>query len=268
MTTPSTTQLVADETGYADVNGLHLYWERYGDSTDHPPIVLLHGGMLTIELSFAALIPTLARTHTVIGVEQQGHGRTANTDRPVTYPNLASDVVALLDELGIEKATVIGHSMGGGAVLELMVSHGGRLAAAVPMSTSISLDGMHPDLQDPSTFETSPIMPTAQDFADFKGAYERLSPHPEKFDEFLASMSAMDADFAGWSDDQLAAVSCPVLLVQGDRDFTLNSHAAVMQEKIPGSALAILPDTTHMEVTRRADLLLPILARFVARYGL
>jgi pimeloyl-ACP methyl ester carboxylesterase len=249
------------QTGYADVNGLHLYYETYGSGA---PLVLLHGGMLTIDLNFATLIPTLAQTHTVIGVELQGHGRTANIDREITYPNLASDVVALLDHLGIDKAAVLGHSMGGGVALELAVSHPNRVSAIVPMSASISKDGMHPDLSDPSTFETSPIMPTAQDFADFKAAYERLSPHPEQFDAFLMSLSGMDQDFAGWSDEQVAGITCPVLIVQGDTDFTLVSHAAVMLEKIPGSALAVLPATTHMQVTRRDTILLPILAQFFA----
>ena len=251
------------QTGYADVNGLHLYYETYGSGS---PLVLLHGGMLTIDLNFATLIPTLAQTHTVIGVELQGHGRTANIDREITYPHLASDVVALLDHLGIDQAAVLGHSMGGGVALELAVSHPDRVSAIVPMSASISRDGMHPDLSDPSTFETSPIMPTAQDFADFKAAYERLSPHPEQFDAFLMSLSGMDQDFAGWSDEQVAGITCPVLIVQGDTDFTLVSHAAVMLEKIPGSALAVLPATTHMQVTRRDTILLPILAQFFAAH--
>jgi len=249
------------QTGYADVNGLHLYYETYGSGA---PLVLLHGGMLTIDLNFAALIPTLAQTHTVIGVELQGHGRTANIDREITYVNLASDVVALLDHLGIEKATVLGHSMGAGVALEMAVSHPDRVSAIVPISASISKDGMHPDLSDPSTFETSPIMPTAQDFADFKAAYERLSPHPEQFDAFLMSLSGMDQDFAGWTDEQLARITCPVLIVQGDTDFTLIAHAGVMLEKIPGSALAVIPATTHMQVTRRDAILLPILAQFFA----
>ena len=118
--------LAPHTTDYADVNGLHLYHELYGEG---PPLVLLHGGMLTIDLNFAPLIPTLAETHTVIGVEQQGHGRTADTDRAITYPNLASDVVALLDHLGIERAAVLGHSLGGAVALELAVSHPERVYA-------------------------------------------------------------------------------------------------------------------------------------------
>ena len=249
------------QTGYADVNGLHLYYETYGSGA---PLVLLHGGMLTIDLNFATLIPTLAQTHTVIGVEMQGHGRTADIDRPITFANLAADVVALLDHLSIEKAAVLGHSMGGGVALELAMSHPDRVSAIVPISASVSKDGMHPDLSDPSTFETSPIMPTAQDFADFKAAYERLSPHPDQFDEFLMTLGSMDQDFEGWTDEQLAGITCPVLIVQGDTDFTLIAHAGVMLAKIPGSALAVIPATTHMQVTRRDTILLPILDRFFA----
>ena len=250
-------------TGYADVNGLHLYYETYGSGA---PLVLLHGGMLTIDLNFATLIPTLAQTHTVIGVEMQGHGRTANIDREITYANLATDIVALLDHLGIERAAVLGHSMGGGVALELAVNHPDRVSAIVPISASVSKDGMHPDLLDPSTFETSSIMPTAQDFADFKGAYERLSPHPEQFDAFLMSLSGMDSDFAGWTDEQLAGISCPVLIVQGDNDFTTVPHAGVMLAKIPNSTLAVIPATTHMQVTRRDTILLPVLEQFFAAH--
>ena len=256
--------LAPHTTDYADVNGLHLYYEVYGEG---PPLVLLHGGMLTVELNFATLIPTLAETHTVIGIEQQGHGRTANTDRAITYPNLASDVVALLDHLGIDRATVLGHSLGGAVALELAVSHPERVHAVVPMSASVRKDGLHPDLSDPSTYQTSPIMPTAQDFADFSEAYRRLSPHPEKFEEFLATLGAMDADVDGWTDEQLAGISCPVLIVQGDQDFTTVEHAAFMLDLIAGSTLAVLPGTTHMQVTRRDTVLLPILAQFFAAHA-
>jgi pimeloyl-ACP methyl ester carboxylesterase len=150
--------------------------------------------------------------------------------------------------------------------LELAVSHPDRVSAIVPISASVSKDGMHPDLLDPSTFETSSIMPTSQDFADFKGAYERLSPHPEQFDAFLMSLSGMDSDFAGWTDEQLAGISCPVLIVQGDNDFTTVAHAGVMLAKIPNSTLAVIPATTHMQVTRRDTILLPVLEQFFAAH--
>jgi len=252
-------QLTA-ESGYADVNGLHMYYETYGAGT---PLVLLHGGMLSIDLNFAGLIPMLAKSHRVIGVEMQGHGRTADIDRPITPAALASDIVGLLDHLGIDRAHVLGHSMGGAVTMELAISYPDRVLSVVPISVSVRVDGMHPDLSDPSKFATSPIMPTQQDFMEFKAEYERLSPHPEHFQEFMGTLSASNADLKGWSDEQLAGITAPVLLVQGDRDFTLNEHGALMQQLIPGSQLAILPNTTHMQVTRRADLLLPMLAEFL-----
>jgi pimeloyl-ACP methyl ester carboxylesterase len=247
-------------TGYADVNGLHLYHEVYGAGT---PLVLLHGGMMTIELSFAGLIPDLAERHQVIAVELQGHGRTADIDRPITPAALAGDVVALLDHLGLDRAHVLGHSMGAGTALELAVKHPTRVRSVVAASASVRPEGMHEDLTDPAKQATSTRMPTQQDFEDFREAYQRLSPHPEHFQDFLTTLSTSSADLQGWSDGQLAAITAPVLLVLGDRDFTTVEHGALMQHLIPGSQLAVLPGTTHMEVTRKADLLLPLLRRFL-----
>lgn len=256
----ASTELSQAATGYVDVNGVHMYVEQYGDGA---PLVLLHGGMLTIELNFASLIPTLAGRHRVIGLELQGHGRTADIDRPITPAALAGDVVGVLDHLGLERAHVLGHSMGAAVALELAVNHPGRVDRVVAASGSVRPEGMHEDLTDPSRMATSTRLPTPQDFADFKAAYERLSPHPEHFDDFLRSLSASNADLQGWSDEQLAGISAPVLLVMGDRDFVTIEHGGLMLELIPGSQLAVLPGTTHMEVTRRADLLLPILERFL-----
>jgi pimeloyl-ACP methyl ester carboxylesterase len=255
-----TTELTPSETSYVDVNGVHMYVETYGDGT---PLVLLHGGLLTIDLNFASLIPTLAQRHRVIGVELQGHGRTADIDRPITPAALAGDVVGMLDQLGIDRAHVLGHSMGAAVALELAVNHGDRVRSVVAASASVRPDGMHEDLTDPERMATSTRMPTPQDFADFTEAYRRLSPHPDHFEEFMGRLSSSNADLQGWSDEQLAGISAPTLLVIGDRDFTTVEHAALMLRLIPGSQLAVLPDTTHMQVTRRADLLLSMLGRFL-----
>jgi pimeloyl-ACP methyl ester carboxylesterase len=258
---PTTTQRREPRrSGYADVNGLHMYYEVYGEGS---PLVLLHGGMLTIDLNFATLIPGLAGKHRVIGVEMQGHGRTADIDREITPAALASDVVGLLDLLGVDRAHVFGHSMGGAVTLELAINHRGRVRSLVAASASVRPDGLHEDFTDPAKRATSVRMPTRQDFLDLQEAYRRLSPHPDHFDDFLATLSRSDADTRGWPDEQLATITAPALLVLGDRDFTTVEHGALMQQLIPGSQLAVLPGTTHMQVTRRADLLLPVLARFL-----
>jgi len=257
---PTTSTMAPDVSAYVDVNGLHMYYEVYGKGS---PLVLLHGGMLTIDLNFATLIPTLARTHRVIGVEMQGHGRTADIDRDITPAALASDIVGLLDELGIDRTHVFGHSMGAAVTIELGVNHRDRVRSLVAASASVRPEGLHEDLTDPAKQATSTRMPTPQDLADLQRAYERLSPHPEHFNDFLAMLSQSDADTRGWSDEQLAGITAPTLLVLGDRDFTTVEHGALMLRLIPTSQLAVLPGTPHIQVTRRADLLLPMLARFL-----
>jgi len=246
--------------GYVDVNGVHMYYEVYGDGS---PLVLLHGGVMTIELDFAALLPELVTRHTVIAVELQGHGRTADTGRAITPAALASDVVGLLDHLGIDRAHVLGHSLGGGVALELAVSHPDRVRSIVPMSITVRPDGTHEEITDPSKHATSSRMPTPQDFADMTEAYKRLSPHPEHFDDFVAMLSGVASQLEGWTDEQLAGVTAPTLLMIGDHDFTTVEHAALMLRLIPGSQLAVLPGTTHMSITRRPDLVIPMLAAFL-----
>lgn len=247
-------------TGYADVNGLHLYYEQYGAGS---PLVLLHGGMLTIDLNFAELIPALAERHLVIGVELQGHGRTADIDREISPAASAGDVVALLDHLDIDRAHVLGHSMGGAVALELAVNHPDRVASVVPISASVRPDGMHEDFTDPEKMAVSDRMPTEQDFEAMAAAYQRLSPHPEHFQDFLAVQSANQNDLKGWTDEQLAGIAAPTLIVIGDRDFTTVDHAALMLRLIPGSRLAVLPGTTHMQATHRVDYLVPMLRDFL-----
>jgi pimeloyl-ACP methyl ester carboxylesterase len=153
--------------------------------------------------------------------------------------------------------------MGGAVAMELAINHSDRVRNVVAASVTVRPDGLHEDLTDPAKQATSTRMPTPQDFNDFQEAYARLSPHPGHFDEFLASLSASTADTQGWSDEQLAGISSPVLLVIGDRDFTSVEHGALMLQLIPEAQLAVLPDTTHMQLTRRADVLLPMLERFL-----
>lgn len=252
---------VMDKTsGYADVNGLHMYYEVQGEGS---PLVLLHGGVQSIDLSFAELIPELVGRHRVIGVELQGHGRTADIDRASSPAALASDVVALLDHLGIDRAHVLGFSLGAGVAWELAVSYPDRVRSVVPIAEPVRPDGMHEDLRDPSAHPTSTRLPTAQDYTDMEETYARLSPHPERFAEFMAPQEQNAADLKGWSDEQLAGITAPVLVIIGDHDFVTIEHGALTKELVPGSQLAVLPGTTHMTATKRIDLLVPLLAAFL-----
>ncbi len=224
---------------FADVNGLHLYYEQHGDG---PPLVLLHGGLLTIELSFGVAIPVLARHHRVIAVELQGHGRTADIDRPMTVESLAADVVGLLDQLGIEQTDLFGFSLGGLTTYQLLVDHPSRVRKAVIASADCRNDRggeVHPER-----------LPTEADFVAMRAAYSAVAPDPAHFEVFVQKAIAMIHGCHGWTDDQLRGIESPVLVMIGDTDFILVPNAAEAARLLPHAQLAVLPRTTHMDMTR------------------
>ena len=137
----------APQTGYAPVNGLQMYYEVHG-AGEGDPLVLVHGAFSAIGTSFGALLPDLAQGRRVIAVELQGHGRTADIDRPMTLEALADDVVALLRYLNVERADLFGYSMGSGVVLQVAVRHPEVVRKLVLASVSYTLDGLHPGLME------------------------------------------------------------------------------------------------------------------------
>ncbi|HEX4061014.1 MAG TPA: alpha/beta fold hydrolase [Streptosporangiaceae bacterium] len=211
---------------YADVNGLHLYYQEHGEG---PPLVLLHGGLMTIELNFGVALPALAGHHRVIAVELQGHGRTADVDRPPTFPDFAADVVALLDHLGIERADV--------ASADHRNDRGGEA--------------------DPAR------LPTPDDFEAMRDAYVATAPDPGAFDAVAERTSGLVQSFTGWTDDQLRDVQVPVLILVGDTDFIHVENAAEAMRLLPQGQLAVLPGSTHMDLTR-STLLAPVIEAFLA----
>ena len=248
-------------TGYLDTEGLRLYYETYGSGE---PLLLLHGGVLNVELAFADLIPTLAERHRVIALDQQAHGRSSDSEREITLAGLARDARALLDHLGVDRAHVLGHSMGAAVALELAIRHGDRLLSVVPVSATVRPTGMHPDLASPEAMAASTRMPTRDDFVAMQNSYAQLSSTPGGFDALMAKMQGGQEFQRGWSDEELSRIAVPTLLVQGDHDFTTIEHAGLMLALIPGSALAVLAGTTHMRATHRVDLLGPVLSVFWA----
>ncbi|MDQ0963899.1 pimeloyl-ACP methyl ester carboxylesterase [Streptomyces sp. B4I13] len=247
---------------YAKVNGLEMYYECHGpDDGARRPLVLLHGGVLTIDLSFAAVLPALAAGRRVIAPEFQGHGRTADIDRAMTAANLASDVVALLDELGVEQADVLGFSLGGLVALQLALDCPERVGRLVLASTQYSQDGYHDEVR--AADHTSTRLPGRQDFQEMADAYAAVAPHPGRFQDLVAKCTAAAHAPLPWTADDLRGVRAPTLLAIGDTDFVRIEHAAQMQRLIPRAVLAVLPATTHMAMMRRTALLLPLLAEFL-----
>jgi pimeloyl-ACP methyl ester carboxylesterase len=239
---------------YAPVNGLRLYYERHGAGR---PLVLLHGGLMTIDLNFGTLLEPLAAGRQVIAAELQGHGHTADTARPMTIEALAGDVVALLDHLGIAEADLVGFSLGG------LVAY----AFALGMPTRVGkLIVASADAHRPPGRESAPLgedrMPTPADFQAMGDAYEAVAPDPSHFEEFAAKTSTMVHEFPGWT-DELRSLQTPTLLLFGDRDFSPLSDVVEMFEILPNAQLAVLPGTTHIGVTRRPGEVLALITPFL-----
>ena len=249
---------------YAQVNGLSLYHEEHGSGG--VPLLLVPGGHLTIDLNFADVLPALSSRRRVVAVEQQGHGRTADVDRAPTLPNLAGDLVGLLDHLGLERVDALGFSLGGLALVEAAVRWPDRFDRFVFASGHIRPDGYHPDITDPARWATSTRMPTEDDFAAMQREHERLAP-PGSSDlpTVMAKVQPTIQGFTGWSDEELARVTARTLIMIGDHDFVTVEHAALELELIPDARLAVVPDATHNGLMHRADVVVPILGDFLAR---
>ncbi|MFF7168760.1 alpha/beta fold hydrolase [Streptomyces pseudovenezuelae] len=253
-----------NSSAYAKVNGLEMYYETHGAASGGSrPLVLLHGGGLTVDLTFSAVLPTLAADRPVVAPELQGHGHTADIDREMTVSQLAADVVALLDELGIRQADVLGFSLGGLAALEVAVRHPERVGRLALAATMYAQDGVHDEVRVPDY--SSPRLPGQDDFQEMADAYAATAPHPEHFQDFLAKVSATAHAPLPWTADDLRGLRVPTLLLVGDTDFVRLEHAAEMHRLIPEAQLAVLPATTHMTLMQRTSLLLPLLGEFLER---
>jgi pimeloyl-ACP methyl ester carboxylesterase len=259
------------QTGYAPVNGLDMYYEIHGDGA---PLVLLHGAYMTVDL-MAPLVPGLAGYRRVIAVEQQGHGHTADIDRPITYEQMADDTAALLDHLDVGPADVVGYSMGGGVALQLAIRHPDVVRRVVVASASYTSDGMHAEAWEmfpsitPELFAGSPI----------EEAYLRTAPNPGDFPKLVEKLKLLDTTEFAWPADDIRAIDAPILIVLGDSDVVRLEHAVelfgllgggVMGDLVglPKSQLAVLPGTTHFVppgsgLLDRADWLLAIIPPFL-----
>jgi pimeloyl-ACP methyl ester carboxylesterase len=251
----------APRTGYADVNGLRMYYEVHGTSRGGaPPVVLLHGGGSTIQTSFGALLPLLARTRRVIAFEQQGHGHTADVpDRPFSFAQSASDTAALLRFLGIERADLLGYSNGGHIAIQLALDHPELVRRLVVVSAMTSRDGA-----DPQFWEGFPSATLDQMPRELKEAYLASAPHPEQLPTFFAKSVKRMLEFQGWPPEQVKAIRAPTLLLLGDRDVVRPEHAVWLYRTLPDARLAILPDTDHMAIVQRAEVVHTLVEAFLA----
>jgi pimeloyl-ACP methyl ester carboxylesterase len=255
-------------TGYAPVNGLKMYYEIHGSGE---PVVLLHGAFMAITGDWNDWINELAKTRKVIAVEMQGHGRTADINRDITYENLSDDVAALLDYLKIERADIVGYSLGAGTAMQCAIRHPEKVRKVVSISAPMRRDGWVKEAND--------FWPTFT-WEIFKGTpmeteYKRLSPTPDKFPDFVNHIKASALRPYDFGADKLKATKAPMFFIHGDADGVRLDHIAEMfrlkgggeihgdMQPRPASRLAILPDTTHVTLMNRMTTIVPMINDFL-----
>lgn len=247
------------------INGMELYYEVSGAGD---PLVVLHGAYMNIP-TMGEIIPRLAKTHKVYALELQGHGRTNDIDRPITYPNLADDVAAFMDAVGLQKADVLGYSMGAGVGLQLAIRHPEKVDQLVAASVSYDARGLQP--------EFTAMIPTmsVDMFAGgpMEDAWKALAPNPDGFNAFANKLIALEKEPMEW-EAEVKALKLPVLLIAGDSDVATLEHTVAMFRLLGGGGmgdmgaplgaarLAILPATSHTAVINQVDLLMGFIEPF------
>jgi len=205
---------------YGSVNGLKMYYEIHGTGR---PLVLLHGGGSTIDTSFGEVLPSFAKTRQVIAFEQQGHGHTADIDRPFTFEQTADDTAALLRYLKIEKADFFGYSNGGSVALQMGIRHPDLVRKLVVASAMFKRDGLYPEFwgsMEHATLESMPV--------ELREAYLRTAPHPEQLPTFHDKCVKRMLEFKDWRPEDIQAIDAPVMVMIGDADIVRPEHAVEM----------------------------------------
>jgi pimeloyl-ACP methyl ester carboxylesterase len=241
---------------YAEINGLSMYYEEHGAGD---PLVLLHGGIAGGEI-FAGIAPRLAEGRRVIVPDLQGHGRTAEIDRPLRPEDLADDVAALIAQLGLERADVMGYSLGGAVTWRLAIQHPDRVRRIVVISTACRRDGSFPEVVaafDAFSAEMAPMIqpsPAGQHYAN-------VAPRPEDWELHVArTAELLKVDF-DWT-EEVAQIAAPTMLVFADADSVMPDHVAELfrlrggglrdagwdGSARPVARLAVLPGRTHYDI--------------------
>jgi pimeloyl-ACP methyl ester carboxylesterase len=240
------------------VNGMQMYYEVSGRGD---PLIVLHGAYMNIPM-LAAIVPKLAASHTVYALEFQGHGRTTDINRPITYQNLADDVSAFMDAVGLRKADVFGYSMGAIAGLQLAIRHPAKLGKLVFGAGAYDFEGWKPEFRASIPKQTVEMMVRTP----FAAEYKKLAPNPNGFPELARKIIALQQEPMAWAAD-VKGIRSPVLIIAGDADGVTLEHAVAMfhllgggamgdmGKPLPASRLAILPATSHTSVITQADVL-------------
>jgi pimeloyl-ACP methyl ester carboxylesterase len=249
-----------------EVNGMQMYYEVSGEGE---PLVVLHGAYMNIP-TMGAIVGKLAETHKVYAIEFQGHGRTTDIERPITYPNLADDVAVFMDKVGLKKADVLGYSMGAAAGLQLAIRHPEKVNKLIAASVAYDTEGWQPEFRafiPQMNVEMFVNMPMAAD-------YRKLAANPDGFRGLVTKLIALEHEPMAWEAD-VKTLKTPVLIIAGDADVATLEHAVAlfrllggggmgdMGKPLAASRLAILPATSHTAVIDQTDLLMGFIQLFL-----
>jgi pimeloyl-ACP methyl ester carboxylesterase len=257
--------------GHVTANGVSYYYEIHGRGE---PLLLLHGGLGSIDMFGPVLLPALAKQRQVLAVDLHGHGRTALGDRPISLIDMGDDMATVLKQLGYDKVDVAGYSLGGGVAFRLAVQHPDRVRRLALVSAGYAQDGFHPEML-PQQAQVGSAMAQAMKETPMYKSYAAVAPRPQDFPRLLDRMGEYMRTPYDWSDD-VKKLAMPVMLVYGDADMFRPEHvvkfyqllggglkdAGWMREHMSKNRLAILPDLTHYEVfmsPQLATTLLPFL---------
>jgi pimeloyl-ACP methyl ester carboxylesterase len=231
---PTPTPVAGGHADRTEINGIRLYHVEVGAG---PPVVLLHGGLANSDY-FADQARVLAQAHRVILVDSRGHGRSTRDQRPFGYDLMADDVIALLDNLKIDKAAIIGWSDGGIIGLDLAMRYPSRVTRVFAFGANTSKSGLKDD------FDKSPVF--AAYMARAGREYAQLSTTPKQYAAFQAQISKMWESEPDWTDAQLRAIRTPVWVVDGEHDEGIKrEHTEYIAATIPGARLLILANVSH-----------------------
>jgi pimeloyl-ACP methyl ester carboxylesterase len=232
----------ADESGYAPVNGIQMYYAVFGKGD---PVLLIHGGLGHADI-WASQVATMSKTHKVIVADSRGHGRSTRTDEPYGYDLMASDYLALLDYLKIDKTALVGWSDGGIIGIDIALHHPERLTRLFAQAANVTTDGVDPGVLTNKTFAAY-IERSGRD-------YKKLSKTPDQYDAFVAQISHMWESQPAWTKEELGKITTPTAIVAGDHDEAIKlEHTEYMASVIPGAKLIILPNASHFAMLQAPD---------------
>jgi pimeloyl-ACP methyl ester carboxylesterase len=222
------------ESGEAPVNGIKIYYAIWGDGSS---LILLHGGLGNTEY-FGGQVPEFAKQYRVIAMDSRGHGRSTRDAQPYSYDLMAKDVIALMDYLKIDQASIVGWSDGGIIGLEIAMNYPDRLDRLFAFGANTNVAGLKPDIDKNPTF--------AKYIENARKDYELLSKTPKEYNDFVAQISRMWATQPNYKPEQLARITAPVAIADGEYDEAIRpEHDVEMAKAIPGAKLVILPGLSH-----------------------